>query len=592
MKEKEKAEAERKAEEMSNLAARLEKTEKELRRKQEEERLRKEAEALKLQRLKEGEEWRLKFKQEEEHILKLAEQKKKALRLAQERTKEERERKEKGEQEKERLSNMAEETRRHLEKEAAKAEAISNSEPSHSPCDTQVRLSLLVKQDGRLEDGKDVDTETSTKSMEGGKYKPKVRIPINTASIDSPTSNKRPPGPLVLTSAIRSASPVVAAPATARVITDVATLSYPEGYHSPHPDLNKNVKNGKFRYRQPSLKYSTIKIFICRYDHESLSLNATGLKPVDRTQTMSRGGSSHHRPSSGVLPSRQASVALGFTPSALGKSGTNNLFSMGNFATSDLPSTLQRTASRGSTHAPEKHVRSKRGENGNENNRVPGGSEGQDRGSGSQSSTMQRTIGEDGADAPLLEKHVRSKRGENGNESNRVPGGLGGQSQGSSNWASITMQRSTGQGGADAPLLEKHVRSKRGENGNESNRVPGGLGGQSKGSSNRPSTMQRTTGQDGDGAPLQKHLRQMQPQMHQPSDIVEKSMTIHLAEDPATTSRNRAIRLVQEQEDGLTTDQKVAMISFFMEDVVAAETYILLTDPEVRQGWILMMLMK
>jgi len=58
----------------------------------------------------------------------------------------------------------------------------------------------------------------------------------------------------------------------------------------------------------------------------------------------------------------------------------------------------------------------------------------------------------------------------------------------------------------------------------------------------------------------------------------------------ATTSRNHAIRLVQEQEDGLTTAQKIAMISCFMDDVIAASTYILLTDPEVRQGWILMML--
>ena len=66
--------------------------------------------------------------------------------------------------------------------------------------------------------------------------------------------------------------------------------------------------------------------------------------------------------------------------------------------------------------------------------------------------------------------------------------------------------------------------------------------------------------------------------------IVEKSMIIHLAEDRATTFRNCAIKLLQEQEDGLTTDQKIAMILCFMEDVVAANTYVLLTDPEVRQG--------
>ena len=36
---------------------------------------------------------------------------------------------------------------------------------------------------------------------------------------------------------------------TARFIADIATVSYPEGYHGPHPDLNQTVKNGKFRYR-------------------------------------------------------------------------------------------------------------------------------------------------------------------------------------------------------------------------------------------------------------------------------------------------------------------------------------------------------
>ena len=34
-------------------------------------------------------------------------------------------------------------------------------------------------------------------------------------------------------------------------------------------------------------------------------LDAIGLEPVDHTHAMSRGGSGHHRPSSGVLPSCQ-----------------------------------------------------------------------------------------------------------------------------------------------------------------------------------------------------------------------------------------------------------------------------------------------
>jgi translation initiation factor 4G len=231
-------------------AARLEKEQKEQRRKQEEKKLRKEAEALELQRLKEEEERRLKLKQEEERILKAKQEE--ALRLAQERerAKEEKERKEKEErEEQERLSKLAEETRLRLEEATAKAKAEANSEPKP---DEREEAELEAhkgdgKQDGQLEDGKDVDTET-LKTMEDDKDKLKDNLRINTTSIHSPTSDKRRPGPLDLTSATRSASPVVAALATARVIADIATVSYSEGYHSPHPDLNQNVKNGKFRY--------------------------------------------------------------------------------------------------------------------------------------------------------------------------------------------------------------------------------------------------------------------------------------------------------------------------------------------------------
>ena len=78
-----------------------------------------------------------------------------------------------------------------------------------------------------MEDGKD------------GKDKPKDSLRINTTSISSPTSDKWRPGPLDLSGAIRSASPVVVALATAHVIADIAIVPYPEGYHSPHPDLNQ-----------------------------------------------------------------------------------------------------------------------------------------------------------------------------------------------------------------------------------------------------------------------------------------------------------------------------------------------------------------
>ena len=234
------------------MAAKLEKEQKELRRKQEEERVRKEAEALELQRLKEEEERKLKLKQEEERLLKAKqEEEEKALRVAQEKAKEEKERKEKEErEEQERLAKLAEETRLRLEEEAAakaKAQAISEPEPEEKEEAEIEAQKGDGKGDGHLEDGKVVDTETP-KSLEDGKDKPKDSLRINTTSITSPTTDKRRPGPLDLTGAIRSSSPVVAALATARVIADIATVPYPEGYHSPHPDLNQNVKNGKFRY--------------------------------------------------------------------------------------------------------------------------------------------------------------------------------------------------------------------------------------------------------------------------------------------------------------------------------------------------------
>ena len=94
---------------------------------------------------------------------------------------------------------------------------------------------LKEKQDGQLEDGKVVDNETSM-SMEDGKDKPEDGLRINKISINSPTSDKR--------SASRVVGPLVAA----RFIADIATVPYPEGLLKPHPDLNQNVKNGKFRY--------------------------------------------------------------------------------------------------------------------------------------------------------------------------------------------------------------------------------------------------------------------------------------------------------------------------------------------------------
>jgi translation initiation factor 4G len=141
-------------------------------------------------------------------------------------------------------------------------------------------------------------------------------------------------------------------------------------------------------------------------------LDAIGLEPIDHTHTMTRGGSGHHRPSSAVPPSRQASIGLGFTPSALGKPGANNLFSMGNFGTMGAGSKLSSSEER---YANSNRAASVSG--------APGMQYTSNR-----PSTMQRTASQGGAP---LQKRVRSKRGENRNENNRAPRGSGGQSHGS-----------------------------------------------------------------------------------------------------------------------------------------------------------------
>ena len=108
-----------------------------------------------------------------------------------------------------------EETQLRLEEEAAPKTMVETfSEPAERE---------EAELEARKGDGKD-------RQFEDGK-----------TSINPPKS-----GPLDLTS-VRyvPASSVV----TPRFIADIATVSYPEGYHGPHPDLNQTVKNGKFRYR-------------------------------------------------------------------------------------------------------------------------------------------------------------------------------------------------------------------------------------------------------------------------------------------------------------------------------------------------------
>ncbi|KIK01162.1 hypothetical protein K443DRAFT_577083 [Laccaria amethystina LaAM-08-1] len=96
---------------------------------------------------------------------------------------------------------------------------------------------------------------------------------------------------------------------------------------SPKPELNANVKHGRFRYdRDFLLQFRGV----CIQKPDMLPpLESFGLKPLDQASLGTRGRSG------AAAPPRQASVGLSLGPSSgLGKSSPTNLPSMGNFTTS------------------------------------------------------------------------------------------------------------------------------------------------------------------------------------------------------------------------------------------------------------------
>ena len=73
------------------------------------------------------------------------------------------------------------------------------------------------------------------------------------------------------------------------------------------------------------------------------------------------------------------------------------------------------------------------------------------------------------------------------------------------------------------------------------------------------------------------------------TDIFASSMMT--PEDGTITQRNQAIQFLQEVDDGLSTNDKVKMVSLFMNNIVVADTYLSLTDIDIRRAWLQAMLM-
>jgi hypothetical protein len=85
----------------------------------------------------------------------------------------------------------------------------------------------------------------------------------------------------------------------------------------------------------------------------------------------------------------------------------------------------------------------------------------------------------------------------------------------------------------------------------------------------------------------------MQSLINRLTDIFERSMTQPLPSsvDPSLACKMEAIQHLQASaDDGLSVAQKASMVSLFMKDVVAANTYLVLTDVDVRREWMMQLL--
>ncbi|KAJ7821115.1 hypothetical protein B0H14DRAFT_2832192 [Mycena olivaceomarginata] len=299
-KEKEKAKAKAEAEEKERKA-KAEAEEKERLRKEEEE---KEKVRLEEERKRKEEEEKERIRlEEEERKRKEAEAKAKAEAEEKERKeKEEKERLRKEEEEKERVKKAEEEARLKKEQEeaAAAATAVATSTITEEPVS-------ISEEEGEVQEvsvkPKEDDQDTLATPV-----KPK-EAPLRIET--GPAEGRRRPDRLDLTGAFKPNIPAAlpSALATARIIDDLSSVSYPENIQSPKVELNIGAKDGKFRYdRDFLLQFMSI----CKEKPDMLPpLDAIGIGPVDQnsmTRTNSRGGT--HRAAR--------------TPSISGPPGGNN----------------------------------------------------------------------------------------------------------------------------------------------------------------------------------------------------------------------------------------------------------------------------
>jgi hypothetical protein len=67
-------------------------------------------------------------------------------------------------------------------------------------------------------------------------------------------------------------------------------------------------------------------------------------------------------------------------------------------------------------------------------------------------------------------------------------------------------------------------------------------------------------------------------------DIIAKSLLPQ--ETPAATQHDKAVELVQECDNGLTFDERIAFIIYLTDNPTAVHTYLALKDDKYRDGWV------
>ncbi|KAH9912513.1 armadillo-type protein [Fomitopsis serialis] len=348
--------------------------------------------------------------QAEEKIKQQAEEKLKKEREAEERRKaeEDRARKEKEREEEERRRKQEEEARKEAEKAKEEEERLRKEEERLKAEEEKVAAtgetpSAAEPEDGELDESEANPTPEVIEKEAQEKPQDKGILRIDTAVAAGETPKKRHPGPLDLSSTRNQsiAQPLPSALATARIIEDLGSVSYPEGIKSPKVELNVNAKHGKFRYDRDFLMQF---MKICKDKPDNLPpLDAIGLEPSEQGAgvPMSRGGSQRRSASAmGPPPPNSARQLQGLGLSNL--NGPSGSFTMGKFATPGIKTSEDRfkEASMGRSAS------------------MAGGPPGVGMQFGGRPSPMVRSSSQGGPSA-MGSKRTRSKRGVDRGEVNR-----------------------------------------------------------------------------------------------------------------------------------------------------------------------------